>query len=139
MSGYTRRRLLAGGAAGFVAVAGCASAAPETEETPPSGPFVVRNRGEDEHLISLTLRRADEVLLDRSYDLASGGRQELGTPVDEPGRYDLSVELGTGTTDDASWTLAECERVKHVVVVVTRPDTVEIETERETVEPSSCE
>lgn len=138
MPGYTRRRLLAGGAAGFVALAGCASVAPETSETPASGPFIVRNRGEDEHVLSLTLRRDDEVLLDRGYDLAPGGRQELGTPIDEPGSYDLTVELGAGTTDDTNWTLGECERVEHVVVVITKPDTVEIETERETVEPSSC-
>lgn len=138
MPAYTRRRLLAGGAAGFAALAGCATAAPETEETPTAGPFVIRNRGQTSHLVSLTVRREGEVLLDRSYDLAPGGRQEIETPLDERGRYELAVELDTGPKDSATWTLGDCERIEHVVIIVSKADTVDIETERGTVSPSAC-
>lgn len=141
MPAHTRRRLLAGGATGLAALAGCTTTAPETEgteETPAPGPFVIRNRSERSQLVSVTLRREGEVLLDRTYDLDPGGRQELGNPVDEQGRYELAVELGTGTKDSATWTLGGCERIEHVVIVISQAGTVTIETERGTVEPTAC-
>lgn len=142
MPAYTRRRLLAGGAVGLAALAGCTSTADQRErpaETPSTAPFVVRNRAETARLVTVTLRRGNETLLDRSYELAAGDRQELDNPIDGQGSYELAVELASGTSDRVAWTLADCERVEHVVIILSRADTVEIETERETVSPSACE
>lgn len=139
MPAYTRRRLLAGGAAGLAALAGCTTASKETSETPSTSPFVIRNQAEKSRLVSLTVRRGNDVLLDRSYDLSPGERQEIRNPIEGPGRYEIAVELETGTKDSTTWTLGDCERIGHVVIIVSKADAVEIKTERETVSPSACQ
>lgn len=136
MFAYTRRRLLA--VAGVLALAGCATSSTAPSETPNTGPFTIRNRDDKVHLLTLRVRHGEDVLHDRSYELSPDERQEIGNPIDEEGHYELSVELESGTSDRETWTLGKCERVEHVIIIVGRAGTVDIETERETVEPSSC-
>lgn len=133
---YTRRRLLV--VAGGLTLAGCSTSPTDPSETPDTGPFTIRNRDDKVRLLTLLVQRDDDVLHDRSYELSPGERQEIGNPIEEEGNYELTVELETGTSERETWTLGKCERLEHIIVIVGTAGTVDVETERETVEPSSC-